>query len=185
MENQATGRGHQDISRAPAAIVVMGVSGCGKTSVGARLAELLDAAFLEGDSLHPQANIDKMAAGIPLNDEDRWPWLDEIAVQMAETLGQGRSIVASCSALRQVYRDRLRQGAGAQLRFVFLDGSHELLSRRMGERQGHFMPTALLESQLATLEVPTGEPGVVTVSIDQPVDAIARDAAEKLGSGAV
>ncbi|MFC5445921.1 gluconokinase [Rhizobium halophytocola] len=165
-----------DAAQTPIAVIVMGVSGCGKTSVGDMLAKRLGAVFIEGDSLHPQANIDKMAVGIPLNDDDRWPWLDVIGMRMAEQLQQGRSVVASCSALRHVYRERLRTGAGARLRFVFLNGSHALLSQRMGERQGHFMPTALLESQLATLEPPTGEAGVVTVSIDQEVSAIVAEA---------
>jgi gluconokinase len=166
----------EEIASPPTAIVVMGVSGCGKSSVGADLAARLGLTFIEGDVLHPKANVDKMAAGTPLTDEDRWPWLTIIGETMAEALAQGQGIVVSCSALKTIYRDHLRRATGGRLAFVYLEGSHALLSARMGARTGHFMPPALLESQLATLEDPTGEPGVITVSIDQPVDAIVADA---------
>lgn len=165
----------------PAAIIVMGVSGCGKSSVGALLAERLGLAFIEGDALHPAANVEKMAKGTPLTDADRWPWLDIIGADMASSLERGEGIVVSCSALKKVYRDRLRAATGGQLRFVYLHGSRELLTERMGARTGHFMPVSLLESQLATLEVPTGEPGVVTVDIDQSVEGIVGDAMRGLG----
>jgi gluconokinase len=160
----------------PLAIIVIGVSGCGKSSVGAELATRLGLAFIEGDALHPRANVDKMAAGTPLTDEDRWPWLTIIGETMAAALEKGEGIVVSCSALKRIYRDHLRKAAGGRLVFVYLEGSHALLSARMGARTGHFMPPALLQSQLATLEVPTGEPGVVTVPIDQPVPSIVSDA---------
>ena len=165
---------------APRAIVVMGVSGCGKSSVGALLASHLGLAFIEGDVLHPQANVDKMAQGTPLTDEDRRPWLDIIGAQTAASLDRGEGIVLSCSALKKVYRDRLREASGNRLSFVFLEGSPELLQLRMGARTGHFMPLSLLDTQLATLEVPTGEPGVVTVSIDQPVREIVEAAVKGL-----
>jgi gluconokinase len=158
------------------AIVVMGVSGCGKTSVAEGLAAALPAAFIEGDSLHPAANVEKMSKGIPLDDEDRWPWLDTIGRAMAETLNDGKSVVVSCSALKKAYRDRLRQAAGGTLAFVFLKGSRDLLMARMAARRDHFMPVSLLDSQLATLEDPSGEPGVVTVDIDASVEAIVADA---------
>lgn len=158
------------------AIIVMGVSGCGKSSVGALLAERLGLPFVEGDSLHPAANVEKMGKGIPLTDEDRWPWLETIGSLMAETLAKGEGIVVSCSALKKVYRERLRQATGGELSFVYLSGSYELLKERMGARTGHFMPLSLLDSQLATLEVPTGEPGVVTVDIGQTVAGIVDDA---------
>lgn len=154
----------------------MGVSGCGKSSVGAALAASLGLPFIEGDVLHPQSNVDKMAKGTPLTDEDRWPWLTLIGERAAETLGRGEGIVISCSALKRIYRDHLRTATGGHLAFVYLDGSYDLLNRRMGARTGHFMPLGLLDSQLATLEVPTGEPGVVTASIDQTLDAIVADA---------
>lgn len=167
-------------SGAPQAIIVMGVSGCGKSSVGARLAARLGLPFIEGDVLHPQANVDKMAQGTPLDDDDRWPWLDIIGAEITASLAKGEGIVLSCSALKRVYRERLRNAAGGRLAFVYLHGTPELLASRMGARTGHFMPPALLQSQLATLEVPTGEDGVVTVSIDQPVDEIVAQAAKGL-----
>jgi len=156
------------------AIVVMGVSGCGKTSVAEGLAASLGYSFLEGDQLHPRANIDKMSKGIPLTDADRWPWLERIGERMRDAAASGQGIVVSCSALKRTYRDRLRSGAETGLSFVFLSGSRALLLARMGERRGHFMPASLLDSQLAALEDPSGEPGVVTVDIDAPVaDVIA------------
>ena len=156
----------------PLAIIVMGVSGSGKSSVGENLAARLGVHFIEGDQLHPAANVEKMSKGVPLTDEDRWPWLDRIGGEIHESLGRGEGIAVSCSALKRVYRERLRAEAGGVLYFVYLDGSKELLTRRMGERKGHFMPPSLLESQLNTLEVPTGEPGVVTIGIDDTVDGI-------------
>lgn len=162
------------------AIVVMGVSGCGKTSVGEGLAAALGVTFIEGDSLHPPANIEKMSKGVPLTDDDRWPWLDAVGKRMADTLARGESVVVSCSALKKAYRDRLRAAAGGTLFFVFLKGSREILMQRMATRRGHFMPASLLDSQLATLEDPSGEPGVVTVDIDAPVEAIVEAARRAL-----
>lgn len=167
---------HENKPTVPQAVIVMGVSGCGKSSVGAALADRLRLPFIEGDVLHPETNVAKMAAGTPLTDEDRWPWLTVIGERMADGLERGEGIVVSCSALKKIYRDHLRAATGGRLSFVYLDGSRELLGRRMGARTGHFMPLGLLDSQLATLEVPTGEPGVVTVSIDQPVEGIVADA---------
>lgn len=158
------------------AVIVMGVSGAGKSSVAELLAKRLNSAFLEGDSLHPKANIDKMAHGIPLTDEDRWPWLDVIGREIAGLTDQGKSVVATCSSLKRAYRDRLRKAAGGTLYFVFLKGSEDLLAQRMGERKGHFMPAALLQSQLATLESPEGEAGVVTVDIDASIETIVEHA---------
>lgn len=127
-------------------IVVMGVSGCGKSTVGQELADALGARFVDGDDLHPIANKNKMAAGIPLNDSDRWPWLDLVAVE----LNKGSTVVA-CSALKVAYRDRIRAAAAGTF-FVHLHGSRELLAKRMGARTNHFMPSSLLDSQLSTLE---------------------------------
>ncbi|MBX4893782.1 gluconokinase [Rhizobium bangladeshense] len=155
----------------PHAIIVMGVSGCGKSSIGEKLAEALHLPFVEGDALHPASNVEKMSKGIPLTDEDRMPWLDLIGKRMQASLDKCEGIIVSCSALKRIYRDRLRAAAG-NLFFVYLEGSKALLAKRMGERKGHFMPVSLLESQLATLEVPTGEPGVVTVDIDDNVEGI-------------
>ncbi|MES5045089.1 gluconokinase [Rhizobium nepotum] len=153
----------------------MGVSGSGKSTVAEELAEKLGIDFIEGDKLHPKSNVDKMSEGIPLTDEDRWPWLDLIGAELHKGR-ENNGVVVSCSALKKIYRDRLRKAAGGSLAFVYLDGSLELLSRRMGERKGHFMPLSLLQTQLATLEVPTGEPGVVTVSIDATPEDITANA---------
>ncbi|ARM87107.1 gluconokinase [Rhizobium sp. CIAT894] len=164
----------------PYAIIVMGVSGCGKSSVGEKLGEALHLHFVEGDGLHPAANVEKMSKGIALTDEDRMPWLDLIGERMQASLQKGEGIVVSCSALKRIYRDRLRAAVGGKLFFVYLEGSKALLTQRMGERKGHFMPVSLLESQLATLEAPTGEPGVVTVDIDDTIDGIATTALKGL-----
>jgi gluconokinase len=145
--------------------IVMGVSGCGKSSVGEAVAVHLGLAFLEGDALHPESNVEKMSRGIPLTDEDRFPWLDRIGVEMAAALAEGRGLVVSCSSLKKVYRERLRGFAHGRLTFIFLKGSEELLTARMAARTGHFMPVSLLKSQLATLEDPQGEPLVITVNI--------------------
>ncbi|AUW40871.1 gluconokinase [Rhizobium leguminosarum] len=166
----------------PHAIIVMGVSGCGKSSVGEKLAEALHLAFVEGDALHPAANVEKMSKGIPLTDEDRMPWLDRIGEEMKASLEKSEGIIVSCSALKRIYRDRLRAAAGGNLFFVYLEGSRALLMKRMGERKGHFMPASLLDSQLATLEVPTGEPGVVTVDIDDTIEGIAATALKSLAA---
>jgi gluconokinase len=166
----------------PHAIIVMGVSGSGKSSIGEEMAKELRLPFMEGDSLHPASNVEKMSKGIPLTDEDRMPWLDRIGEVMKASLAKGESIIVSCSALKRIYRDRLRSAAGGNLFFVYLEGSKELLTDRMGHRTGHFMPVSLLESQLATLEVPTGEPGVVTVDIDDTVEDIAANAVKGLAA---
>lgn len=158
-------------------VIVMGVSGCGKTSVGTALAERLGLPFIEGDRLHPASNIAKMSAGIALGDVDRWPWLDEIGRAIVTNTN---GAIASCSALKRVYRDRLRAAAGQDIRFVFLDLSRDELERRMRLRQGHFMPAALLDSQLATLEPPTGEAGVLTVDGAAVLDHIVNSAAQWL-----
>jgi gluconokinase len=164
------------------AVIVMGVSGSGKTSVALALARLLGLRFVEGDALHPVANVEKMSHGIPLTDDDRMPWLDLIGAEIASATGRGEGIVVSCSALKVTYRERLRREAGGPLYFVYLQGSKALLAARMSARKGHFMPPSLLDSQLRTLEVPTGEPGVVTVDIDDTVDNIAAAAAKGLAA---
>lgn len=164
------------------AIVVMGVSGCGKTSVAEGLAAALAAAFIEGDSLHPAANVEKMSKGVPLDDTDRWPWLDIVGRALSDALAQDKSIVISCSALKKVYRDYLRAAAGGTLAFVYLKGSRELLLSRMTARRNHFMPATLLDSQLATLEDPSEEPGVVTVAIDASIHEIVVASLEGLAA---
>jgi gluconokinase len=143
-------------------IVVMGVSGSGKSTLGRALAAAEGWAFQEGDDLHPQANIDKMRAGKPLDDADRAPWLDRVGTWMTGELQVHRTGVVSCSALRRSYRDRLRL-AGSSVRFVFIQVSRGELLRRL-QRRAHFMPAALLDSQLQALEEPRDEPDVLTVS---------------------
>jgi len=145
----------------------MGVSGCGKSTVGRLLAEKLDAKFIDGDDLHPEENKAKMAAGIALNDEDRWPWLDKVG----ESLANDERIVIACSALKRKYRERiLAKGPGTV--FVHLAGSREILAERMASRPNHFMPLSLLDSQLATLEpLEYDEPGLVA-DIDQSIEKI-------------
>lgn len=172
----------RDNQDTPLALIVMGVSGSGKTSIGEGVAARLGVHFIEGDALHPAANVEKMSKGIPLTDEDRWPWLEKIGQEIAASLSKGEGIAVSCSALKRIYRERLRAAAGGHLYFIYLDGSKELLTRRMGERKGHFMPASLLESQLETLEVPTGEPGVVTVDIDDTIEGIVESSIKGLAA---
>ena len=148
---------------ATTSIVVMGVSGSGKTSAARELTRQLGWAYIEGDDLHPAANVAKMAAGTPLDDDDRWPWLREIAAVIGEHEAAGTSIVITCSALKRAYRDLLRDGHPS-VWFAHVDVSREVLAQRLAARQGHFMPPSLLDSQLATLE-PLGE--------DEPGDVIA------------
>lgn len=145
-------------------IVIMGVSGCGKSSVGAGLGVRLGIPYRDGDDLHPAANVAKMAAGMPLSDVDRWPWLDRVA----GVLHDDAPVIVGCSALRRAYRDRLRAGAGGPVRFVHLSGSRDLIAARMAARTGHYMPPSLLDSQLATLEPPT-EDEALCVDIAEPL----------------
>ena len=137
----------------PAIYVVMGVSGCGKSTVGVQLAASLGVRFLEGDSLHPPRNVARMAAGFALSDEDREGWLQALAERIRQARIAGRGLVLSCSALKRSYRDILREGA-SDLQFVYLYGDQELLTARMAARTGHYMPMSLLASQLSTLEAP-------------------------------
>ncbi|NLS18012.1 gluconokinase [Rhizobium sp. P40RR-XXII] len=169
-----------ETSQTPLAIIVMGVSGSGKSSIGEGVAAKLGIHFIEGDALHPAANVEKMSKGIPLTDEDRWPWLEKIGQEISASLAKGEGVAVTCSALKRVYRERLRAAAGGHLYFIYLEGSKELLTKRMGERKGHFMPASLLESQLQTLEVPTGEPGVVTVDIDDTIEGIVEASVKSL-----
>jgi carbohydrate kinase (thermoresistant glucokinase family) len=147
---------------APLAIVVMGVSGSGKSTVGELVAQRLRVDFIDADDLHPASNKAKMAAGTALTDDDRWPWLAKVGSAMKDETDDGRSVVVACSALRKVYRDALRHAAAGPVFFVHLHGTPQLLSDRLGARRGHFMPTTLLDSQLATLEqLEPDEQGVV------------------------
>jgi gluconokinase len=153
-------------------IILMGVSGSGKSTVGVRLAQRLKREFAEGDGFHPPANVIKMASGIPLTDEDRVPWLDAIGVWLDAELAAGRRAVLACSALKRAYRERLRRPG---VRFVYLKVPEQELQRRLKRRTGHFMPASLLESQLADLEPPANEHDAITVDatdLDASVDAI-------------
>ena len=145
-------------------LVIMGVSGCGKSSVGAALASRLGIAYRDGDDLHPASNVEKMRQGTSLTDADRWPWLDAVA----ERLAREAPVILGCSALKRVYRDRIRAGAGGPVTFLHLAGSRELIAARMAARRGHYMPTSLLDSQFATLE-PPGADEAITVDIACPV----------------
>lgn len=158
-------------------IVVMGVSGSGKTSVGEGLAKRLGLRFRDADEFHPPANIAKMSAGIPLTDADREPWLDAIGKALAQS--DGRLIVA-CSALRRSYRDRLLKTARRPVVFLWLDGSQETIAARMAERRHHFMPPSLLGSQFATLEPPDPDEPAVRVSIEPPLEQVVDTAATAL-----
>lgn len=167
--------------------IVMGVSGSGKSTVGQMLAERWDVPFIEGDTLHSTTSVAKMAAGVPLDDADRFPWLDRVGEAMTTAAASGRGAVVSCSALKLAYRDRLRATAGPHLRFAMLDLRREVLETRMGERVGHYMPTSLLDSQLRTLEHPAGETDVLIVDGEAPLseitDAICRWRVELLTAG--
>lgn len=154
------------------AAVVMGVASCGKTTVGEALAARLRAHFIEGDRLHPKANIEKMSAGIPLTDEDRWPWLGLVGASLQ---GPG-GCVASCSALKRAYREHIAKSAGRPVYFVFLDGSREHLERRIAARKDHFMPPSLLASQLAALQRPAPDERAKAFDVSRPVDEIVAQA---------
>jgi gluconokinase len=143
-------------------LVVMGVAGCGKSTLAALLAQRLGWPLQEGDALHPRANVDKMAAGQPLGDADRWPWLRLIADWIDARTAAGEPGLVTCSALKRAYRDLLRREG---VRFVHLTGERDLLAQRMHDRSGHFMPPSLLESQLATLEAPGADEAAITIDI--------------------
>ena len=152
----------------------MGVSGCGKTTIGRALADAMGWAFLDADDFHPEANVAKMRAGTPLTDDDRWPWLDRLAAEMSAINARGASAVLGCSALRQAYRDRLARAGG--VRIVYLKGDRATIEPRLAARAGHYMPPSLLTSQFAALEEPANAI-VVDIRLPAPrqVQAI-RDA---------
>jgi gluconokinase len=151
-------------------VVLMGVSGCGKSTVGERLAERLGCPFYDGDDFHPPENVAKMASGRPLDDDDRAPWLDRLNELIHDHLAKGRSAVVACSALKRAYRDRLR-ARNAGLRFVFLQGDFDLIWARMKARPGHYMKAGMLQSQFDALEAP-GDGEAFAVSVDQDADRI-------------
>jgi gluconokinase len=158
-------------------IVLMGVSGSGKTTVGKLLAQALGAEFAEGDAYHPPQNVDKMRHGIPLEDADRWPWLERLSAQIDRWLSAGATVVLACSALKQSYRDMLAKGRPG-VRFVHLEGDKALIRQRLNRRRGHYMPATLLDSQLAALEPPAD---AITVDVDGAPAAIAATIVKRLG----
>ena len=157
-------------------VVVMGVSGSGKTVVGQALATDLGWPFFDADNFHPKENVAKMAAGTPLTDADRWPWLDRLAAEMKALEERGVSAVLACSALRQAYRDRISRAGN--VRYVHLSGDHDTIAARLAARKNHYMPPTLLASQLATLEAPT-DAIVIDVSDAVPVQVAKIRAALK------
>lgn len=167
----------------PVVLIVMGVSGSGKTTVGRRIAERLGWHFFEGDDFHPDANVEKMSASEPLTDEDRREWLDEIRALAARLLRQGRSAVIACSALKRTYRQTIRGEDGPAIQFIYLKGDYTLVQNRLEERTGHFMPPDLLRSQFEALQEPSPhEEGILEVSIEQPPAAIADEVVRHLNT---
>lgn len=171
-KDQAT-TGHQKPAVAGRHIVVMGVSGCGKTTIGDLVARDLSVRFLDGDSLHPVENVAKMASGTPLTDEDRWPWLATVGAELAAAGSAG--LVLACSALKRSYRDAIRAQAPETV-FLHLHGSWDVLGGRLEGRSGHFMPATLLDSQLATLEPLEADEAGTVVDIAAPVEQVVAEA---------
>lgn len=158
--------------------IVMGVAGCGKSHIGKAFAERIGAQFVDGDDLHPSSNIAKMSKAIPLTDTDRAPWLVRIGEALRDS---NQPLVIACSALKRTYRETIRNTAGTTVQFLFLDGTRALLLERMSARNDHFMPTSLLDSQLQDLERPEPAELALTVSIDQPPDAVVTEILAELG----
>ncbi|MGL5727247.1 MAG: gluconokinase [Plesiomonas sp.] len=158
-------------------IIVMGVSGCGKSSVGSALADALNAKFIDGDDLHPKANILKMSAGNPLNDDDRAPWLERIRDAAFSLEKKNETGIIVCSALKRKYRDMIREG-NENVTFIFLDGTFDLIFERLSKRVGHFQKEGMLQSQFDTLECPlsTNESGILRVDIDAEFDQVVERA---------
>lgn len=165
-----------DVSALPQRMVLMGVAGCGKSSVGAALAAHIGASYADGDDLHPPANIAKMTRGDPLTDADRWPWLAAVG----QALAGGDHRIIGCSALKRRYRDKITAAAGGPVTFIHLAGSHALIKTRMAARTGHFMPPSLLVSQFAALEPPGPQEDAVQVDIDQSVPQIVAEIVARL-----
>jgi carbohydrate kinase (thermoresistant glucokinase family) len=166
------------INEQTTAIVVMGVSGAGKSTIGSRLAEQLNRPLIEGDSLHPPANIEKMSRGTPLADEDRMPWLKAIAARIDDARQARAPIIVTCSALKRVYRSALTNGHG-DVGFVYLRGEKALIAQRLAARIDHFMPPALLDSQFAALQEPEDDEPTIVIPIDATPDDIVASILER------
>ncbi|HGY9589677.1 TPA: gluconokinase [Vibrio harveyi] len=162
---------------AGSSVVVMGVCASGKTTIGEHLAKKLGRKFIDGDDLHPRANIQKMASGQPLNDDDRKPWLERIRDAAYSLESKNEHGIIVCSALKKIYRDQIREG-NENVTFLFLDGSKELILERMRARQGHFMKENMVNSQFEALERPEDEPRTIFVSIDATIEDVVSNASE-------
>jgi gluconokinase len=173
---QAAVNRNENLLVAPLAIVVMGVSGSGKSTLGPLLAARLGCSFIEGDEFHDETAVAMMRSGQPLTDTERWPWLDRIGAAMAVDIAARGIAVAACSALKRSYRDRLAGALTMRPRFVLLDNDPDELLRRLNNRPGHYMPPALLESQLATLERPTKDEAALTLDTHAAPNALVDDA---------
>ena len=172
-----------EASKLPCALIVMGVSGSGKSTIADKLAERLGWTYEDGDKFHPASNVAKMSAGHPLTDEDRWPWLQAIAGEIDRVCKAGQHAVIACSALKRTYRDILVHGRD-DVRIVYLKGTPKLIGDRLARRKGHFMPPGLLASQFKTLEPPDTSENPVTVSIDASVETVVDDIVRQLNPGA-
>lgn len=171
-----------DALETPCAVIVMGVSGSGKSTIAARLAERLSWTYEDGDRFHPPGNVAKMGAGHPLTDEDRWPWLQAIADEIDRICKAGGHAAIACSALKRAYRDLLVHGRD-DVRIVFLEGTQQLIASRLAQRKDHFMPPGLLDSQFKTLEPPAADEHPISVSIDASVETIVENIVRQLTSG--
>lgn len=165
--------------KVPQRVVVMGVTGCGKSAVGEAVAKAVERSYIDGDDLHPVENVVKMSRGEPLTDDDRWPWL----TMVGEQLRKFPNVIIGCSSLKRSYRDYISQKAQGPVLFIYLKGAPELIARRMASRSGHFMPTALLQSQFEALEPPEEDELAVSISIDQPIGEIVQEITLLLGEG--
>ncbi len=164
---------------APSVVIVMGVSGCGKTTVAEKLAARVHWQFAEADTFHPTANVEKMRSGQPLTDADRAPWLESIAMWIDTMRSQGKPCVVTCSALKRAYRRQLVNGHG-DVRFLYLQGTYDLIASRLAVRKHEYMPTTLLRSQFEALEEPGAEENPLVLSITQPADEIVRQVVANL-----